>query len=545
MITMRRFLNTTPCVSLKITGTSEVSEFKKNCQPYLNLHNERSFTHIYAHELSEVEEKFPDVKIELCSSKDSNYDNAFIAINVAKSTNKDQFVKVVIEQFSSMCDPKDKKYPDEIYAVDGYGMIGLSDQIKEVRKAIWHCLEIPASVLIQGDTGVGKDLVAIAIHNGSRRSGNFVSLNCANLVESTIDSELFGTVKGSYTGSVDKPGKFELANKGTLFIDEVGEMSFNLQAKLLRVLEDGVVTRINSNKSITVDVQIVCASWRNLKDEVTNGHFREDLLDRIYVHVIHVPPQRERQDDIIPLAEFFLKKIADDYKKPPKGLPKDTEVALMKHEWRDGNIRELRNSLIRGFSKSPRSLIEWKYLGLSSLGTIDVKKTDFDTYRGNELISDSSLEFKIRKAKQELEVESKEILHYLEKAGWDRSVAEILWYERNGEKRPVDSKSNAFQKKMDKFQEKCNNCETVYPGNGFKDILDSFLAILKKKRSTIDSKSKKRNSTIEVEGKVMQALDMLHANPKMTKEQLAKAVGLPPATFSRTFGRRSPRHSNE
>jgi two-component system nitrogen regulation response regulator NtrX len=203
-------------------------------------------------------------------------------------------------------------------------------------------------VLILGESGVGKELVARAIHrNSQRKDEEFVQVNCAAIPEELIESELFGHEKGSFTGAAEKQiGKFELAHKGTIFLDEIGDMSLRTQAKVLRVLQEGEVERIGSQKTIQVDVRVVAATNKNLEHAIEIGEFREDLYFRLSVIPIRVPPLRERQEDIGPLVEHFVQAFAADNNFRPKTFTPAAMDVLRRHPWR-GNIRELRNTIER------------------------------------------------------------------------------------------------------------------------------------------------------------------------------------------------------
>jgi two-component system nitrogen regulation response regulator NtrX len=203
-------------------------------------------------------------------------------------------------------------------------------------------------VLIAGESGVGKELVARAIHRNSlRRDEAFVQVNCAAIPEELIESELFGHEKGSFTGATEKQiGKFELAHKGTIFLDEVGDMSLRTQAKVLRVLQEGEVERIGSQKTIQVDVRVIAATNKDLEQEIAQGRFREDLYFRLSVLPIRVPSLRERPDDVPLLVEHFVRQFcAENNFKAKTFLPAAME-ALRRHAWR-GNVRELRNAVER------------------------------------------------------------------------------------------------------------------------------------------------------------------------------------------------------
>tara|TARA_R110002049_G_scaffold4601_5_gene32609 strand:- start:843902 stop:845239 length:1338 start_codon:yes stop_codon:yes gene_type:complete len=219
-------------------------------------------------------------------------------------------------------------------------IIGQCESMMKVFRLIDRVAPTDNSVLIEGESGTGKELVALAIHQGSRRADRpIVTVNCAALPEQLVESELFGHEKGSFTGATaTKPGLFEVADQSTLFIDEIGEMPLALQPKLLRVLEDGSLRRVGSEKERRVDVRIVAATNRNLKDEVAQGRFREDLYYRINVLTIELPPLRERAGDIRLLIDHLL---GDSMK-----IEEDARIAMEKHHW-PGNIRQLINTIKR------------------------------------------------------------------------------------------------------------------------------------------------------------------------------------------------------
>jgi transcriptional regulator with GAF, ATPase, and Fis domain len=203
-------------------------------------------------------------------------------------------------------------------------------------------------VLIRGETGTGKELIAGAIHHNSlRTSRNFVKVNCAALQENLLESELFGHEKGAFTGA-DKQriGRFEQSDGGTLFLDEIGDMSASTQAKILRVLQEHEFERLGGTRTLRVDVRLIAATNRDLPAMVQAGHFREDLYYRLNVVSIEMPPLRERKDDIVPLANTFIRKFAAELKKKIEGLETDAQKLLMRYNW-PGNIRELENTIER------------------------------------------------------------------------------------------------------------------------------------------------------------------------------------------------------
>jgi two-component system nitrogen regulation response regulator NtrX len=229
-----------------------------------------------------------------------------------------------------------------------YEIVGKSYAIRALTTQIEKVAPTPARVLISGENGTGKELVARAIHRlSTRATKQFVEVNCAAIPSELIESELFGHVKGSFTGAVgDRTGKFEQADKGTLFLDEIGDMSLAAQAKVLRVLQDGEVTRIGGNKRIQVDVRVLAATNKNLEEEIAAGRFREDLYYRLNVVPLQVPPLRERREDIPLLAQHFVDQLARREGAPPRSLDSAAMEALQRLDW-PGNVRELRNTIER------------------------------------------------------------------------------------------------------------------------------------------------------------------------------------------------------
>jgi len=226
------------------------------------------------------------------------------------------------------------------------GIVGRDVKMLELFDTIREVAEVNVPVLIQGESGTGKELVAAAIHNeGPNADRPFVPVNCGALPEGVLESELFGHVKGAFTGAIqDRKGRFELANDGSIFLDEIGDIPGTMQVKLLRVLQEGIFQRVGGEENIQVDVRIISATNKNLAEEVAEGRFREDLFYRLCVIPIHLPPLRERRNDIPLLAESLLKKALREAGREDIGLSSETVDVMMDYDW-PGNVRELENAL--------------------------------------------------------------------------------------------------------------------------------------------------------------------------------------------------------
>jgi two-component system response regulator HydG len=232
---------------------------------------------------------------------------------------------------------------------DRYGLeniVGNSPPMQKVFRKVNQIARTNATVLIQGETGTGKELIARAIHyKSSRRHERFVPLNCAGLVETILESELFGHERGAFTGAVNaRVGLFEYADRGSVFLDEIGDMPTASQTKLLRVLERGEVVRVGSNEPIYVDVRLIAATNQNLLDKMKEGQFRQDLFYRLNVVAITLPPLRERQGDIPLLVDRFIKELAEEHGRPVQALQPSVRKVFYRHHW-PGNVRELRNCI--------------------------------------------------------------------------------------------------------------------------------------------------------------------------------------------------------
>jgi len=284
-------------------------------------------------------------------------------------------------------------------------IIGVSEATKYILYKIKQVAPTDVSVLIEGETGTGKELIARAIHNESRRKEKqFIKVNCASIPENLIESELFGHEKGAFTGAIEKRlGRFEIANGGTIFLDEIGELPMHLQPKLLHVLQQGEFERIGSSKTIKTDVRVIAATNKILTDEIKKGNFRNDLYYRLNVFPITVSPLRERKEDITPLIEHYVKLYSKKLNKPIKIISKAILQGLIEYPW-PGNVRELENVIERAL-----------------IGSND-KRLNFDFLPKPENHSNKSLSFE--------ENERAHIIKILEQSKWKingpNGAAEIL-----------------------------------------------------------------------------------------------------------------------
>jgi DNA-binding NtrC family response regulator len=229
-------------------------------------------------------------------------------------------------------------------------IIGTSSATKALCSQIVKIAAVPSNVLIQGESGTGKELVARELHRLSSRSGKaFVAVNCAAIPENLVESELFGFERGAFSGAAKTTkGKFELAHGGTLFLDEIGDLPLPAQAKLLRVLQEGELTRLGGeNRMIKTDARVVAATHRNIEDQIASRMFRQDLYFRICTHILQVPPLRDRLDDVRPLTLFFVERICERFGIPRKKIATETLLALRQYDWHRNNVRELENIVER------------------------------------------------------------------------------------------------------------------------------------------------------------------------------------------------------
>jgi DNA-binding NtrC family response regulator len=310
-----------------------------------------------------------------------------------------------------------RRTQDLIYRFDD--IIGDSPALKRVLSVVKKVACSNASILIEGETGTGKELIAGAIHYNSARSDKpFIKVNCAALQDTLLESELFGHEKGAFTGA-DKQriGRFEQANFGTIFLDEIADMSASTQAKVLRVLQEQEFERVGGTKTIKVDVRVISASNKDLREEILTKRFRDDLYYRLNVVNICIPPLRERREDILPLAQYFLRRFAGELSKKVAGFSPEVEAMLRDYEW-PGNIRELRNTLERSVLLSEKEWIRPEDLSLHGLDGKGPPK-EADRIR----LPDGGIPL--------VEMEKKLILDALEKANWvQKEAAQYLGVSR-------------------------------------------------------------------------------------------------------------------
>jgi DNA-binding NtrC family response regulator len=296
-------------------------------------------------------------------------------------------------------------------------LVGESRSIHEIESQIGRVADTAATVLIRGESGVGKELVARAIHFSSpRKSGPFICLNCAALTETLLESELFGHEKGAFTGATEKMvGKFEAADRGTIFLDEIGEMNLNTQSKFLRVLEGHPFERVGGNTPIKVSVRVVAATNQELEQAVRAGAFRKDLFFRLQVVEIRVPPLRERPNDVPVLADYFLQRFVREMGRRIKAFTPAALTKLREYHW-PGNVRELRNVIERAVALSTGTVLDADDLWLSSLDAAGPSPLVEAAYRQLSLA----------------DLEKEHILRTLAHTDWNKSqAATILGIERS------------------------------------------------------------------------------------------------------------------
>ena len=326
-------------------------------------------------------------------------------------------------------------------------LVGTSRHMAELRKLISIAGPSNGRVLISGESGTGKELAAREIHNLSpRSSGSFIEVNCAAIPEDLIESELFGHEKGAFTNATyQKKGKFEKAHGGTIFLDEVGDMSLKTQAKVLRVLEENRIERVGGNKLIPVDTRVIAASNKNLTEEIENNRFREDLFYRLNVIPIHIPALREHPDDIPVLANHYLDFFCSEYNKSPKVFSSNALILFQNYTW-PGNIRELKNEIERLVIMTPGKEIKAKHLRETLRSSCSSVKEQLDFESSEDLKSARDL------------FEKSYILKRLEELHWNvTQTAESLGIERSNLHRKMKqlgiSSSSDHPGKIQKLQE--------------------------------------------------------------------------------------------
>jgi len=314
-----------------------------------------------------------------------------------------------------------------------YDMVGNSTEISLLKEQIAIAAPTSGWVLITGENGTGKELVARAIHSQSRRREKpFVEVNCAAIPEELIESELFGHERGAFTGATtQRKGKFDLAHEGTLFLDEIGDMSLKTQAKVLRILQERKFERVGGSKTIEVDVRVIAATNKDLEEEIRHGSFREDLYYRLNVLPFHVPPLRERRDDITRLVNHFLEYFCSKEGREIKTITPAALATLQGYSW-PGNVRELKNIVERLVIMTPDTIIQETHLPPSMRS----KKAQPNEPRGASLAGVDASNFK--EAKEEFEKEF--ILQKLEENDWNISrTAEAIDIERSNLHRKIKS----------------------------------------------------------------------------------------------------------
>jgi sigma-54 dependent transcriptional regulator, flagellar regulatory protein len=328
-----------------------------------------------------------------------------LAVSKTVSTHPDLFVKnsLVLAQLNDESEP--------------HAIIGHSAKMQEVFNLVGKVADADSTILITGETGTGKGLVAKAIHqNSNRRTKPFISINCGAIPENLLESELFGHVRGAFTGAtVSKSGKFELANGGTIFLDEIGDMSPDLQVKVLKVLEEGEFEQVGGAKTIKVNVRVIAATHRDLPEEVQNGNFREDLFYRLYVIPIGLPSLRDRKSDVPYLVSYFMEISNYKNNRQLEGFSDEALQVMLNYPW-PGNVRELRNIVER--------LVVLKGAGQISANDLPSELKAANGYKSTQSIEISDDGICLNSAVTEFEKDL--ILQSLEKSKWVKNKAAKL-----------------------------------------------------------------------------------------------------------------------
>ena len=342
---------------------------------------------------------------------------------VTKPFDIDELRLIITRSLSTKALEQEVKYRREEMdkSFDFGNIIGKSKLMKEIFKVVKQIADSKSTALIMGDSGTGKELISRAIHyNSNRKNYPFVTINCAAIPDTLIESELFGHEKGAFTNAIErKLGRFEVAHQGTLFLDEIGELSLATQAKILRFLEEKEFNRVGGSKTIKVDVRLITATNKNLNQLIKNGSFREDLYYRINVIPIVIPPLKERKEDIPILIDHFINKFSVENNKNVKGISKEALELLMQYEW-PGNVRELENLVERVIALTFNEYIQLNELPLS-----------FKNIPKINGLKESILDGKVSFLQAEEEFEREVILDALKKTNYIQSrAAEILGISR-------------------------------------------------------------------------------------------------------------------
>ncbi len=342
---------------------------------------------------------------------------------VTKPFDIDELRLIITRSLSTKALEQEVKYRREEMdkSFDFGNIIGKSKGMKEIFKVVKQIADSKSTVLIMGESGTGKELISRAVHyNSNRKSYPFVTINCAAIPETLIESELFGHEKGAFTNAIErKLGRFEVAHQGTLFLDEIGELSLMTQAKILRFLEEREFNRVGGSKTIKVDVRLITATNKDLNQLIKRGGFREDLYYRIHVVPITIPPLRERKEDILLLTDHFINKFNIENNKNVKGIDKEALEMILQYEW-PGNVRELENLIERVIALTSNEYIKLNELPFSFKNTPKISG-----------LKESVLEGKVSFLQAEEDFEKEVILDALKKANYIQShAAEILGISR-------------------------------------------------------------------------------------------------------------------
>jgi two-component system NtrC family response regulator len=320
---------------------------------------------LYTKEISKL---YPKIQIIILTGK-ADIRNCVISIRngaidyIVKGEEISPIIKLITNHLADFqqagmlrVDDKDAKRPEVLFGF--HNIIGESDVLKDAVDLAKKVADTDAAVLLLGETGTGKELFAKAIHSSSsRHNKSFIAINCSSFRKELLESELFGYRAGAFTGATrDKRGLLEEAHEGTLFLDEIGEIDKDLQARMLRVLESGEFIKIGDNKASRVNIRLISATNKNLSIEVKNGRFREDLFYRLNIFTVHLPPLRQRKEDILLLSEYFIRLFSQKLGKHITGTTREYEKFLMNYCWK-GNIRELKNSIERSIILSESSIL--------------------------------------------------------------------------------------------------------------------------------------------------------------------------------------------